>query len=78
MPGDGDQNELDCAPRNEVCEAYFVGEALENMTRSQCLDHCKAVEREQKSLHPVDGCWWLIQQTRDQCDMYCLGKPEAE
>ena len=75
-PSHSDGFELDCAPRNDVCEAYFPGEALEGMTRAQCLDHCAATQREQLALHPVDGCGWLINQTRNTCEQYCKTKPE--
>jgi hypothetical protein len=38
-PSQADGFELDCAPRNDVCDAYFPGGALEGMTRAQCPDH---------------------------------------
>ncbi|WP_461210161.1 hypothetical protein [Desulfocurvus sp. DL9XJH121] len=76
MGGGDDGPDLDCVDRNEVCDAFLYGEAMEPLSRAECLEHCARTEREQIGRHLVDGCRLLIYEGRSQCESYCYSKPD--
>lgn len=67
-----------CLESNEICAVNFPGGVLEPLNRAQCLEHCDQVKRDQRRLHPADGCEALVDKAWDLCRTYCFSKPSGQ
>lgn len=74
--GGDDGYDPSCSEQNDICFAFMYGDAMEDLTRSECFKHCADTETAQLRDHVADGCRWYVYEGRKQCDAYCFSKPE--
>lgn len=65
-----------CADKALVCDSFFTGGALENLSREECFAHCDQVRKDLGLPFMTNGCWSTVRHAWGLCDTLCRGKKE--